>query len=79
MGASSGTERRDPQWAVAVDLQLHYSRVSQIVKKVEQWLAAGGSPTDPEIRDHVARRRLSHANHKLRVVRAIVPEAADAR
>ena len=61
---------RDPQWAVAVDLQLHYSRVSQIVKKVEQWLLAGGSPTDPEIRDHVARRRLSRADHKLRLQRA---------
>src|SRR3954471_16385215 len=62
---------RDPQWAVAVDLQLHYSRVSQIVKKVEQWLLAGGSPTDPEIRDHVARRRLSRADHKLRLQRAV--------
>src|SRR2546425_1156855 len=62
---------RDPQWAVAVDLQLHYTRVSQIVKKVEQWLLAGGSSTDPEIRDHVARRRLSRADHKLRLQRAV--------
>ena len=62
---------RDPQWAVAVEMQLHYSRVSQIVKKVEQWLLAGGSPTDPEIRDHVARRRLSRADHKLRLQRAV--------
>jgi hypothetical protein len=58
------------QWEVAQERGLHYSRVSQIIKKVERWLMAGGSPTDPEIRDHVARQRLSRATNKLRLVRA---------
>ena len=34
---------RHPQSEVAYDLKVHYSRISQIVKKVERWLAAGGS------------------------------------
>jgi hypothetical protein len=59
------------QWEVAHDLNLHYSRVSQIVKRVGRWLAAGGSPTDPELRDYAARQRLSRATHKLRLERAV--------
>ena len=59
------------QWVVAQDLNLHYSRVSQIVKRVGRWLAAGGSPTDPALRDHAARQRLSRATLRLRVERAL--------
>src|SRR5688572_18323255 len=59
------------QYEVAVDLELHYSRVSQIVKRVTRWLAAGGDPLDPIIRDHVARSRLAQANLKLRLTRAV--------
>jgi hypothetical protein len=58
------------QWEVAQERGLHYSRVSQIIKQVERWLIAGGDPIDPEIRDHVARQRLSRATNKLRLVRA---------
>ena len=34
---------RHLQWEVAADVKVHYSRVSQIVKKVERWLAAGAA------------------------------------
>jgi hypothetical protein len=59
------------QWVVAQDLNLHYSRVSQIVNRVGRWLAAGGSPTDPALRDHAARQRLSRATLRLRLERAL--------
>jgi hypothetical protein len=59
------------QWQVAQDRGLDPSRVSQIVKQVERWLAAGGCPTDPAVREHADRQRLSRARHKLRLTRAI--------
>ena len=59
------------QWEVAQDHQLHYSRVAQIIKRVERWLAAGGDPLDPQIRDHAARQRLALGMHKLRLARGI--------
>jgi hypothetical protein len=59
------------QWEVAQDQKLHYSRVSQIVKRVARWLAAGGCPANPLLRDHAARQRLANANLKLRLTRAI--------
>jgi hypothetical protein len=62
---------RHPQWEVAVDNKVTHSRVSQIVKKVDRWLAAGGEPNDPHIKEHVARQQLSTATHKMRLVRAI--------
>src|SRR6188768_711983 len=58
------------QWEVAQEHELHYSRVSQIVKRVERWLAAGGDPLDPQIRDHAARKQLALGMHKLRLARA---------
>jgi hypothetical protein len=58
------------QWEVAHDHQLHYSRVSQIIKRVTRWLASGGEPSDPLIRDYAARQRLSKATLKLRLARA---------
>lgn len=59
------------QYLVAQEQNLHYSRVSQIIKRVGKWLAAGGSPTDPQLRDHAARQRLSRATHRLRLERAV--------
>jgi hypothetical protein len=59
------------QWEVAQEHQLHYSRVSQIVKRVARWLSAGGEPTDPLLRDHAARQRLARATLKLRLTRAV--------
>ena len=59
------------QWEVAADLKIHYSRVSQIVKRVESWLAAGGSPTDPHLKNALAERRLSRSLQKLRLLRAV--------
>jgi hypothetical protein len=58
-------------WEIASDFQIHYSRASQIVSKVYRWLAAGGAPSDPLLRDHVARQRLSYATLKLRLQRAV--------
>jgi hypothetical protein len=63
--------QRIPQFEVAVDNDLHYSRVSQIVKDVHHWLIAGGQPTDPELKDHAARQRLSRAAHQLRLTRCL--------
>src|SRR5262245_2530290 len=59
------------QWEVAQEMGLHKSRVSQIVVRVARWLAAGGQATDPLIREHAARNRLSRGNLKLRLNRAI--------
>ncbi len=59
------------QWEVAQDHELHYSRVSQIVQRVERWLATGGDPLDPVLRDHAARHHLAQANYKLRLARGI--------
>lgn len=59
------------RYQVSNSMNIHTTRVSQIVKKVRQWLAAGGQPTDPELRDHAARERLSVATQKLRLLRAI--------
>jgi hypothetical protein len=59
------------QWEVAQDQKIHYSRVSQIVKRVTRWLAAGGCPSDPLIRDHAARQRLARTTLKMRLMRAI--------
>src|SRR5204862_4365752 len=58
-------------WSIAVDHKLHYTRISQIVKKVRRWLAAGGAPIDPELREHAARQRMSQATHKLRLERIV--------
>jgi len=62
---------RIPQFEVAHEYGLHYSRVSQIVKDVHLWLIAGGQPTDPDLRDHAARQRLSRAAHQLRLLRCL--------
>ena len=59
--------RGHQQWEVAQDYGLHYSRVSQILKKVALWFIIGGSPTDPELRDLAARQRISRATHRLRL------------
>ena len=59
------------QWEVAQDQQLHYSRVSQVIKRVERWLAAGGDPIDPQIRDYAARQRLALGTCKMRLARGI--------
>jgi hypothetical protein len=63
--------QRAEQWAVAAKFNLHDSRVSQIIKKVTRWIAAGGSPIDPELRDHLDRQRVSRAIQRLRLVRAV--------
>lgn len=59
------------QIEVAQEHGLHYSRVCQIVKRVARWLATGGCPANPLLRDHAARQRLTQANLKLRLNRAI--------
>src|SRR5262245_45014777 len=58
-------------WEIAQELGLDRSRVSQVVRRVTRWLAAGGDPIDPLVRDHFARQRLAQGNHKLRLHRAI--------
>jgi hypothetical protein len=63
--------QRELQWEVAAELRLHYTRVSQIIKRVERWLAAGGCPSDPQLNDELARRRLAHSLQKLRLERAV--------
>src|SRR5262245_13972434 len=60
-----------PQWEVAQDKGLHYSRVCQIVKRVHRWIIAGGNPAEPALRDHAARLRLSRASHQLRLMRCL--------
>jgi hypothetical protein len=59
------------QWQVATQFQLHDSRVSQIIKNVERWLAAGGSPSDPQLTSTLAQRKLSHSLQKLRLQTAV--------
>jgi hypothetical protein len=59
------------QYLVAQEQNLHYTRVSQIIKRVARWLAAGGSPTDPALRDYAARQRLSRSTLRLRLERAV--------
>src|SRR5687768_11312150 len=54
-------------WEVAQEQELDRSRVSQIVKRVTRWLAAGGQAIDPLIRDHAARQRLAQGDLKLRL------------
>lgn len=56
---------------IAGDYRLDPSRISQIVKRVRRWLAAGGAPADPQIRDHLARHRLSRATHRMRLERIV--------
>jgi hypothetical protein len=63
--------QRREQVSVAWQYEIDASRVSQIVKNVRRWLAAGGAPTDPELRDHVSRQRFARATHKLRLTRAV--------
>jgi hypothetical protein len=63
--------QRAEQWAVAAKFNLHDSRVSQIIKKVHCWIAAGGSPADPQLRDHMARHRVARAHQRLRLLRAV--------
>src|SRR5262245_46378701 len=46
-------------------------RIAQIVGKVRRWLAAGGSPADPAIREHLAQQKLSKATKRLRLMRII--------
>ncbi len=58
-------------WEIAGEYRLHPTRISQIVKRVRRWLAAGGAPTDPQIRDHQARQRLSRATHRMRLERIV--------
>jgi hypothetical protein len=62
---------RQQHWEIASDYRLHLTRISQIVKRVRRWLAAGGAPTDPQIRDHLARQRLSRATHRMRLERIV--------
>jgi hypothetical protein len=59
------------QWVVAIKFGLHETRISQIVKKIHRWIAAGGNPTDPQLRDHVARERVTRAMQRMRLVRAV--------
>ncbi|HEY2416196.1 MAG TPA: hypothetical protein VGI40_28405 [Pirellulaceae bacterium] len=59
------------QWEVAYDHQIDRSRVSQIIKRVDRWLAAGGDPADPVLRDHAAQQRLDSGMLKLRLARAV--------
>jgi hypothetical protein len=59
------------QWEVAQDHQIDASRVSQIITRVNRWLAAGGDPADPILRDHAAQQRLNTGMLKLRLARAV--------
>jgi hypothetical protein len=59
------------QCAIAQMYQINQSRISQIVGKVRRWLAAGGSPADPAIRDHLAQEQLAKATKRLRLMRII--------
>jgi hypothetical protein len=60
-----------PQYEVSNDFGLHYTRVSQIIKKVRRWLAAGGDTNDLDVKEHAARQNLARSTHKLRLQRAI--------
>src|SRR6476620_1713682 len=59
------------QWEVAQDHHIDASRVSQIIKRVNRWLAAGGDPADPILRHHAAQQRLNTGMLKLRLARAV--------
>ncbi|HEY2412431.1 MAG TPA: hypothetical protein VGI40_09325, partial [Pirellulaceae bacterium] len=59
------------QLSIAANFNISRARISQVVNKVKRWLAAGGSPTDPEIRDHLAQERLSKASQRIRLLRII--------
>jgi hypothetical protein len=63
--------RNQYQWEVAHDKGLHRTRVSQIVRRVDRWLAAGGSPIDPKFKNDLQQRRLTRALQKLRLLRAL--------
>jgi hypothetical protein len=69
------------QLSIAAHFDIGRTRISQIVAKVKRWLAAGGSPTDPQIRDHLAQQRLSEASQRIRLLRIIdkATYAAEAR
>jgi hypothetical protein len=55
------------QCTIALDYDLKQPRISQIIDNVRDWLAAGGDPSDPDVRDHFAQRHLSKAMQKLRI------------
>lgn len=59
------------QTSISYNFNIGRARISQIVAKVKRWLAAGGSPTDPQIRDHLAQQRLSKASQRIRLLRII--------
>jgi hypothetical protein len=59
------------QVSIAYNFNISRPRISQIVRKVKKWLAAGGFPTDPAIRDHLAQQNLSHATKRIRLLRVI--------
>lgn len=59
------------QCRVACDFQLHFSRVSQIVRQVDRWLAAGGKPADPELCAFLARREQQLAIQRERLVQCL--------
>ncbi|HEY2411451.1 MAG TPA: hypothetical protein VGI40_04380 [Pirellulaceae bacterium] len=59
------------QLAIAAHYDLGQPRISQIVNNVRDWLAAGGSPEDPAIRDHFAQQKLTRATQKIRLLRII--------
>jgi len=59
------------QTSISYNFNIGRTRISQIVSKVKRWLAAGGSPTDPQIRDHLAQQRLSKASQRIRLLRII--------
>lgn len=59
------------QASIAMNLNISRARVAQVVKRVKRWLAAGGSPSDPEIREHLAQENLSHATKRIRLLRII--------
>ena len=64
------------QRELAAEYGIHYTRISQIVRNVECWLAAGGSPTQPKFKNVLIQRRLKNSIHKLRLLRAVKLAAA---
>src|SRR5437868_3768366 len=52
---------------ICMSYNLKPPRISQIIAKVRRWLAAGGAPSDPSIRDHFAQQHLSRAAQKMRL------------
>jgi len=59
------------QCTIAMDYNLHQPRISRILARVRRWLAAGGSPSDPAIRDQLAQQKLAKSLQKLRLKRVI--------